>query len=133
MNNAAQILATFQNAIGGDLQNYATTFENFEGLIQPTIESLGSFTEDFVPALNDLNGCVEDDIETLNSSKVVSTTQSLPENGTQNVSKPEEENPTTDKAPVISNVSDKKDSSQNDNKMTLKTPEFEMKPLKFGL
>lgn len=138
MNNASQILSTFQNAIGGALDSYAGSFEKFETAIQPTIEGLGSFAENFTPGLEELNGCVEEDIETLNSAKEGSD-NSQPQSvepskeTSKSTGKSSSTTPATPASSGTSTVEDKEDTSENNNEVDLKTPEFEMKKLTFGV
>lgn len=64
LNNATEIIASFQNSIGGALGNYSELVGQWDTAVEPVIVSLGSFSE-LATATEELNENVEADLKTL--------------------------------------------------------------------
>lgn len=64
LSNATQVLAGFQNTVGGALNSYSELFGQWDAQLQPAITSLGTF--DLLSAgLDELNTAVETDLSNL--------------------------------------------------------------------
>lgn len=125
LSNATQVLAGFQNSIGGALNNYSEMFGQWEAQLQPVILSLGSF-DTLATGLDELNTAVETDLETLSAE--------VDKDG--NVQKTDRSTGVQPAQPAQQPSPEQQQGSSPESQFgsePLLTPDFEIKKLSFGL
>lgn len=114
LNNATNIISSFQNSIGSSLDNYATQIGSWNTAIEPVITSIGSFAN-IAEGATELDQAVKTDLGSLgfevNENGELKETQTS-NNNAQN---------------------DDTNDAQGNKQQELETPKFDIKKLSFGL
>lgn len=119
LSNATQVIATFQNTIGGALDNYIGLIGQWDTALEPVITSIGSFTG-IAEGVEELNTSVDTDLKNLAS-----------EVGGEDLQDTNSENSDNNNN---ANNTDSEESENISTSVELETPKFDVQKLRsFGI